>query len=148
VRNFINIVESKTSFEPTGEESYDAHGLYAKYGQPLCTFSNLPPLAQKSVSIYMEDCGVDFTAPKYLYGYAIVPMQVMKDSIMRFGDLADDHDDFDSYHEWYRNGPDMENHQQVYPIILGHEIIQDGWHRFHDYVRKGLTEVPTVWCGG
>jgi hypothetical protein len=32
----------------------------------------------------------------------------------------------------------------VWPVILGEGVIDDGWHRFHSYVRRGLTYVPTL----
>lgn len=64
----------------------------------------------------------------------------------------EDYDGFDQYHHDYvQDGQklgDMPDHPSVsHAVILGaadEDVIYDGWHRFHDYVRKGVTEIPCV----
>ena len=29
-------------------------------------------------------------------------------------------------------------------IEKGYEFIEDGWHRFHSYVDKGITNIPVI----
>lgn len=129
----------------------EAHALIIHYGK-VYKFHDLPPLAQKSVAQYMgQNCELEpeqYAADDREYIYGVIPMQVLKDEIMNCvgGDVGEDWDNFEEYHAWYKEGPGMMNHRNVWPIILGMEIIEDGWHRFHGYVAKGLKEVPAVWC--
>ena len=55
-------------------------------------------------------------------------------------------DSFENYHKWY--GDEQTDHgDSVLPIIIDfddEELIIDGWHRFHSYVRKGLNKVPVL----
>jgi hypothetical protein len=144
VRNFINIIESFHSQPDT--PGYDAaYALYIKYGQPAVPFSELPPLAQNAVLV--SSGGDSFeVSDENRFGLAMIPMQVLKDAIMTCGgEIGEDWESFDAYHEWYMKGPDVIPHTTVWPIILGHEIISDGWHRFHHYVEIGLQMVPAIW---
>lgn len=58
--------------------------------------------------------------------------------------------DFDEYHEWYVSQGKMPDHPTaaLWPVILSStpdETLQDGWHRLHDYYRKGIEMVPAVY---
>tara|TARA_R110002020_G_scaffold73616_3_gene188838 strand:- start:1870 stop:2415 length:546 start_codon:yes stop_codon:yes gene_type:complete len=63
-----------------------------------------------------------------------------------------DFDDFNKYHKWYRKGGKVDHGDSIFPIILssdhvrerGFEFIEDGWHRFHSYVDKGITNIPVI----
>ena len=63
-----------------------------------------------------------------------------------------DFDDFNKYHKWYRKQGKVDHGDSVFPIILSSdkslewdfEFIEDGWHRFHSYVDKGITNIPVV----
>ena len=63
-----------------------------------------------------------------------------------------DFDDFNKYHKWYRKQGKVDHGDSVFPIILssdesienGFEFIEDGWHRFHSYVDKGIKNIPVV----
>lgn len=57
---------------------------------------------------------------------------------------------FEEYHEWAYDGTD--HGDSVFPIVISktlyfdkmEEFIEDGWHRFHSYVHKGIKEIPFV----
>jgi hypothetical protein len=61
--------------------------------------------------------------------------------------------DFKTYHKWYMKsrGEECKNHtSNKYPSILAdeswkEEMIQDGWHRFHVYVQRGVKKMPLVY---
>jgi len=62
--------------------------------------------------------------------------------------------DFDAYHKWYmkqRKGEFKAHTDNDYPGILnGFEkdesgILEDGWHRFHTYYKKGLKKMPLIY---
>ena len=63
-----------------------------------------------------------------------------------------DFDDFNKYHRWFRKQGKVDHGDSVFPIILSSdkslewdfEFIEDGWHRFHSYVDKGITNIPVV----
>ncbi len=64
---------------------------------------------------------------------------------------------FKEYHAWYVNGPGGLNkatdlhYFESWPVILGStidkdfEILQDGWHRFHTYVRLKRKATPVIY---
>lgn len=69
---------------------------------------------------------------------------------------GDDFKSFDEYHRWYINSclwKDSDKHySKAWPAILGddwnfkqYEILQDGWHRFHSYVKQGKKTIPLVY---
>jgi hypothetical protein len=76
-----------------------------------------------------------------VFYYGEVPIDLIKDEVKdRLG-----YKTFDEYHKWY--GDDTDHGDSVIPIIIDfddEELIIDGWHRFHSYVRKGLDKVPVL----
>ena len=56
---------------------------------------------------------------------------------------------FAEYHGWYVSHADTPSHGEVWPIELDpddpDQIIEDGSHRFHCYVRAGLKVVPAIY---
>lgn len=56
---------------------------------------------------------------------------------------------FEDYHNWYISFCDTPFYSKQWPVILaqgscGEEIIEDGWHRFHSYIRDGIKSIPFV----
>ena len=87
---------------------------------------------------------------KFLYGIMDVNdiIEGIRDDYEEFG-----FDTFDEYHKWYRKKSKEDYGDSVFPIMLssdedrmmpGFEFIEDGWHRFHSYVDKGITNIPVV----
>lgn len=84
---------------------------------------------------------------KFLYG-----IMDINDIIKGVMDTIDDWDDFNKYHKWYRKQGKVDHGDSIFPIILssdkaiekGYEFIEDGWHRFHSYVDKGITNIPVI----
>lgn len=87
-----------------------------------------------------------------LFGFVMIPMQELTDSILADESIVENFRDrsFQQYHEWYiSNNPHMPSHNTdcLWPVILSSfedETFEDGWHRFHDYYRKGVKVVPCV----
>jgi len=77
------------------------------------------------------------------FGYGVVPMDVLTDEIKdRMG-----YDSFEEYHDEYSSGFVPDHGDSILPIILdfdNDELIEDGWHRFHSYYKKGLKRVSVV----
>lgn len=78
------------------------------------------------------------------FTYGVVPMNSLtKEIAERMG-----YDTFDEYHKDYVGSNYVQKHKNsVWPIILNFdndELIEDGWHRFHDYYSRGLKRVPVV----
>lgn len=77
------------------------------------------------------------------FAYGLVPMNVLTKEIAdRMG-----YDSFEEYHQEYKQGYLPDHGKSVLPIILdfnNDELIEDGWHRFHSYYKKGLKNVPVV----
>jgi|TARA_R110000803_G_C11751731_1_gene292573 hypothetical protein len=86
---------------------------------------------------------------KFLYGIMDVNdiIEGIRDDYEEFG-----FDNFNEYHKWYREENKEDYGDSVFPIIISSdegiddrfEFIEDGWHRFHSYVDKGITNIPVV----
>lgn len=92
------------------------------------------------------------------FGLVVLPTEEIIRAIMsRDSDMTDDFgkgvENFPAYHDWYLNHiGQMPNHKNsIWPVILRgesgrpFEFLEDGWHRFHDYVRKEVKEIPALW---
>ena len=79
------------------------------------------------------------------FAYGLVPMkELTKEIAERMG-----YDSFKDYHKDYTSDNYTPRHKKesVWPIILdmdNEELIEDGWHRFHQYYKMGLNKVPAV----
>ena len=79
------------------------------------------------------------------FAYGLVPMKELTKEIaeiMGYDSFKDYHKDYtsDNYVPKYKK-------ESVWPIILdvdNEELIEDGWHRFHQYYKMGLNKVPAV----
>lgn len=139
-----------------------------RHGAKILKFKDLPKQAQLALVVYMDcwflnsdvqpgkpiDSYLPFCLKHHgdeLFGIAMVPMEHLKKEIMkRKGDVKREFKTFDAYHKWYctsSRGMQVYSKKSVWPCILsqmGEEIFEDGWHRFHSYVKLGLTEVPVL----
>jgi hypothetical protein len=103
---------------------------------------------------------LDRAMPRYLadpeiagtpFGMTEIPMQHLTRAIMdKNHDVNGLGGDWDKYHAWYCNRGDMADHdvsKPLWPVFLDRyypDVLQDGWHRLHDYYRKGVQSVPAV----
>lgn len=84
------------------------------------------------------------------FGYVEIPTEILIREIMADADIEDQFKEFADYHRWYvKHGP-MPRHEprNRWPVILSSEedeTLQDGWHRFHDYVRQGAEIIPALY---
>ncbi len=84
------------------------------------------------------------------YTFAEVPTQLLTDCIANeHEEISEDYDSWKEYHEYYLNGGDIPNHssENRWPCIFrgGEELIVDGWHRLHCYVRDNHQTIPLVY---
>jgi len=86
-----------------------------------------------------------------------ISVKDLKKSMMQDSDIENEHEDFNQYHEWYLNVACPVDHdvtKPLWPVILGDlqtdyfETLQDGWHRFHCYVRNGIQKIPALYFLG
>jgi hypothetical protein len=110
------------------------------------TFDELPREAQHAVEAYCAEMTDDERRAhirRFAYTLDRVSLDALCVDIVRAG--LSEGATFMEYHAWYCNHNDVPNHgASVWPVILGEGVIDDGWHRFHSYVRRGLTYVPTL----
>ncbi len=63
-------------------------------------------------------------------------------------DLAEEHDNFEAYHQFYVDGGDMPDHDNCkWPVIASPscgEALIDGWHRFHYYLMCKCEQIPII----
>ncbi len=88
---------------------------------------------------------------KFLYG--IMNVNDIIEGVMKYGDISrQGWDNFNHYHKWYIKAGSIDHGDSVFPIILSSdegiddrfEFIEDGWHRFHSYVDKGIKNIPVI----
>lgn len=81
-----------------------------------------------------------------------VSVDEMKQRVMADDpDLARQYGDFEGYHRWYLSaGPVPDHGSSRWPVIEKHPddetegYLDDGWHRFHSYIRAGDTHIPLL----
>jgi hypothetical protein len=87
------------------------------------------------------------------FGYVEIPTATLSALILRhMNDFGAGYASFRAYHRWYVGVGDMPDHplENPWPVVLARQsdedcnLLEDGWHRFHDYVRKGLKVIPAV----
>lgn len=82
-----------------------------------------------------------------LFDFEMLTLEEAKRRCMQFPFDAGDFPTFEEYHQWYIDGGDIPDHgDSVYPSIEGghNEWLDDGWHRFHSYVKKGFQFIPVL----
>lgn len=139
-------------------ETYPVDAWIAR-GQIL-SYEELPAPAQLAIAHYMAIDGEAW--PRYedparyalrfgetQFGAVNVSMHELQNAIMEYNaDCRNDHANWDAYHRWYLSLGDVPDHgASVWPVILDcdyGEVLQDGWHRLHDYARKDLDAVPAI----
>jgi len=121
----------------------------------VAPFYKLPYIYQKSLMIFRNegvtndddtkeliDDELRSNSKRKMFYFGIVPIDLIKDEVVKRLDF----NTFDEYHKWY--GDEQTDHgDSVLPIIIDYddeELIIDGWHRFHSYVRKGLNKIPVL----
>jgi hypothetical protein len=135
-----------------------ARELVRRYGGKAVPFGKLPKLAQRAIRTRgREHLDPDDPVPKIdpnkLFGYVELPMKALQHAIVAA--IKREHpeapfDDFAGYHQWYTStSHGIPNHKEVWPIELDmqadNQIIDDGSHRFHSYVKSGLKMVPAIY---
>lgn len=82
------------------------------------------------------------------YSFYNMPTNVLKAFLMSDAcEFKDEFDSFQDYHNAYCEQNEADHsHLNRWPSIAEceEEGIIDGWHRFHDYVRKGHDTIPLV----
>jgi len=88
-----------------------------------------------------------------LFGVVDIPTAELLPRIMQGYQLAEFHGHWAAYHAWYTRfvpTPDHDISRPLWPVWLAidhrdNEALEDGWHRLHDYVRKGIQVIPGVY---
>lgn len=135
--------------------------LLKKYNAKVAPLHQLPRNVQQGIAERESDI-VEITPEEFLveeqalmrcYGYAEIPMKELTKLVMSFSEFKEDHKTFESYHRAYlRDGklnPGHDTTKPLWPVILDSYVdtdqaFEDGWHRFHDYYRKGVQVVPVA----
>jgi len=82
------------------------------------------------------------------FGVANIPRQAIIDELMqRDNEIHYAWADFKTYHKWYVETEVIPQHTEVWPVILScwpHEVIGDGFHRFHQYCISKLKVIPCI----
>ena len=96
---------------------------------------------------------LNFFVKKYgskKFGYVEIPTEALIEAVMDDDEIRDVYTDFEDYHHWFVSHGYMPRHgpRGRWPVILSEfedETLQDGWHRFHHYVRQGARMIPAVY---
>ncbi len=88
-----------------------------------------------------------------VFGEVSIPTTELLPRIMQGFQVGGFHGDWKTYHNWYMSfgtTPDHDITKPLWPVWLAidhrdNEALDDGWHRLHDYVRKGVRVIPSVY---
>lgn len=97
---------------------------------------------KEKVQVWIDDYAKVYADREFRIG--TISIEDVKDRVIQRSGFAAQFDSFDDYHERYYDGTD--HGDSVFPIVVSdcEEYIEDGWHRFHSYVEKGLKKIPFV----
>ena len=122
-------------------------------------YGELPPHYQASIREYTTEGFPDegeFRKHMTKYHFLIgdVPTEALVKEIERIqGGRGEINPDFQKYHSWYveertRNFMPDYGPKNRWPVTLSEfyeeEVLEDGWHRFHDYYRKDHKTIPVM----
>jgi hypothetical protein len=156
--------------------------LVREYGGKVMPFRDLPIPAQLAIAHYMAIDGEAWGFPEgtanwsvssvkkelpamlpyfrkvyggQRFGYVMIPMEALKESILKDQWLTEDVGIFPSYevydehvHSQAGFRPTEHPTTQRWPVILSsenEETLQDGWHRLHAYYHQGAKLIPAVY---
>jgi hypothetical protein len=134
-----------------------ARELIQRYGGRAVAFGKLPKVAKLAIRTRAaEHLDPDEKAPRIdpnmPFGYVEIPMDALKHAMLasiKRDDPKAPFANFDEYHHWYTSHGDTPNHTEVWPIeldmVADNQIIDDGSHRLHSYIRRGLKIVPAIY---
>jgi len=85
-----------------------------------------------------------------MFGYVEIPIEDLIEAVMHDEEIGEQFQTFEDYHDWYLSQGHMPRHgpRGRWPVILSsfdEETLQDGWHRFHHYIRQGARMIPAVY---
>jgi hypothetical protein len=83
------------------------------------------------------------------FGITTITAQQAKDGLMSNTDIAQDFQSFEDYQKWYLDHCDVPEYGEEgrWPVILGYgddEVLYDGYHRLHSYLRADHADVPVI----
>jgi hypothetical protein len=127
--------------------------LIRQYSGRKIRFRDLPEVARKAILTrageHTENPRIN---PNKLIGYVEIPMKALQQAVMQRLQRDDaPFKNFDEYHQWYTSHGDTPSHTELWPIELDShmtdfdDLILDGSHRFHSYVRSGVLVVPAIY---
>lgn len=144
--------------------------LIRKHGGKVLPFRKLSIPAQAAMAFYMSVDGTAWDQPSTLdrdivevlpwyrrqygsdrFGYVELPTKEVVSAIWDVHeDLREEYGSIQEWVEWYRSHGDVPDHPENsrWPVILSSiedEFLQDGWHRFSDYLRKGAKVIPAIY---
>jgi len=102
----------------------------------------------EQIRIWIEDYKKVYADREFRIG--IIRIEEVIEKIMPRVTADTGYETFEEYHKWVYDGTD--HGDSVYPIVTSEtiyfdglkEYIEDGWHRFHSYVHKGMKKIPFV----
>lgn len=117
---------------------------------PEWYFADDLPTNKRTMNFYLKKYG------DCKFGVVNIPTEVLKSEVMKGeNDIGRDFKTFDEYHKWYISEDDSLPHypsKNRWPCIMDateddnyNWILEDGWHRFHSYVRSGHKTIPCIY---
>lgn len=122
-------------------------------------FDDLSPIAQTAISHWDDEAAEDEVAEiiegarGFEWQELVVTTESLIERIMLHPETAAHFGNWRAYHEWYLSDANVPDHgTSRWPVIeglaadaaAGELTLDDGWHRFHSYVRAGDTHVPLL----
>lgn len=123
--------------------------ILSQYSEGRTCFDHLDDVYSKAISVYSYNLTKE-DIKKYTFEYGRIPTPVIIELIQKnHPEIPDDFNSFEEYHAWYISQGDTPNHNTAWAVIIANgindsEILEDGWHRLHSYIRDNLEYIPFV----
>lgn len=78
--------------------------------------------------------------------YYEIPVEVLKIDILESLE-PNLFESFEKYHDYYLSTHKIKEHSKIWPVFLDTMfgcVIEDGWQRFHSYVKQGVKIIPCL----
>jgi len=130
------------------------HALWSKYGDGVFyRYEQLPSKYKKAFDMWtLEWQPREKAQSKARFGLAQIPVEELKTLYMNMPDIASHFTSFDDYHAWYIAGEEeelMNKYTELWPVLLSSdwedEALDDGNHRFHVYIERGIDPIPAMY---
>lgn len=121
--------------------------MYKEYLIGKYNFNTIPQEYRTAIKLYCSNLFKSrYDWGKFQIYYYKIPTSVLKEDILNSFESGH-FKTFEDYHNYYISTHEIKEHEKVWPVFLDTMfgcVIEDGWQRFHSYIKQGIKEIPCL----